>query len=65
MKKKPVYRMGMPRDIETKGTANGEITSYIMDPVELAKYRAMPKPDYAKEKILNRSYRGFGGGDIA
>lgn len=57
-KKKPVYRMGMPRGIETKGTANGEITSYIMDPVELAKYRAMPKPDYELEKKLNRSFRG-------
>ena len=62
-KKKPVYRMGMPRDIETKGTANGEITSYIMDPVELAKYRSMQRPDHEKEKILNRSY--MGGNDIA
>lgn len=63
MKKKPVYRMGMPKGIETKGNANGEITSYIMDPVELAKYRAMPRTDWELEKKLNRSYRG--GNDIA
>jgi hypothetical protein len=63
MKKKPVYRYGTPRGIETKGNANGAITSYIMDPVELAKYRAMPKPDYELEKKLNRSM--MGGNDIA
>ena len=58
MKKKPVYRMGLNLGIETKGNANGEVKSYIMEPMELAKYRAMPRPDHEKEKILNRSYKG-------
>ncbi|UKS25040.1 hypothetical protein LOZ80_26030 [Paenibacillus sp. HWE-109] len=65
MKKKPVYRYSMPKGIETKGTANGEVTSSFMNPIELAEWkRGLPaRPDHALEKILNRSYKG--GPDIA
>lgn len=58
MKKKPVYRYGTPRGIETKGTANGEVKTYTLSSEELELYRAMPRIDHALEKILNRSYKG-------
>lgn len=61
MKKKPIYRMGLNLGIETKGNANGEVKSYFLDPVELAKYRSMPRPDWELEKKLNRTYKGGNG----
>ena len=62
MKKKPNYTLNNQKPLRTHGNVNGPITSYIMDPVDLEKYRAIPKPNHELEKILNRS---FTGGDIA
>lgn len=65
MKKKPTYTHTnlKSNELKTKGNANGPVTSYMADPIELARVRAIPVPDYQKEKLLNRSM--MGGNDIA
>lgn len=57
-KKKPIYRYGNHKGIETKGDANGEVKTYFLDPVEYQRYLSMPKLDWELEKKLNRSMMG-------